>query len=100
MRAQQTILPVLDQRVPADIGQVPAHEREMVIAIRLADRPDSIEGGFVPDMAAKGVARVGGIDDHTAAAQAIDRLTDVAPLRRNRMKLQVDTHESEAMITA
>ena len=43
-------------------------------------------------MAAERVAGIGGVYDHAAAAQSLDGLAHEAPLRRDRMQLQVDTH--------
>src|SRR5579859_7924531 len=43
-------------------------------------------------MAAEGVAGIGRVHDHPAAAQGLDRLAHEAPLRRDRMQLQIDTH--------
>jgi intracellular septation protein len=43
-------------------------------------------------MAAERITRIRGIDDHSPAAQDLDRLAHESPLRRHRMKLQIDTH--------
>jgi intracellular septation protein len=64
----------------------------MVIPIRLPNIADTLQCRFVPDMAAEGVARIRGVDDHPAAAQNLNRLTHETQLRRHRMQLQVDAH--------
>ncbi len=79
--AQQSVLPVLDHRIFADVGKVAAHQREMMITVGLADAADTLEGGLVADVAAERVARVRGVDDHAARAQTLDRLADEAALR-------------------
>jgi intracellular septation protein len=92
MRAQQPVLPVVDHRVLADVRQVPADQREVVIAVRLANVADAFECRLVADVAAERVARIRGVNDDRAAAQCLDRLTHVAALRGDRMQLQVDAH--------
>jgi len=92
MCAQQSVLPILDHGVFADIREVAAHQREMMIAIRLANIADALERRLVADMTAERVAGIGGIDDHCAAAQRLGGLTHVAPLGSYRMQLQVDAH--------
>ena len=100
MRAQQPVLPVLHHRVLADVRQIPAHEREMMVAIGLANGANALERGLVADVTAERIARIRRIDDHAAAAQTLDRLANEAALRGHRMQLQIDTHDSTAMIPA
>jgi len=92
MRTQQTVLPVLDHRILADLGKVAAHQREVMIPIRLPNGADAFERRLVADVAAERIARIRGIDDHSAAAQHVGGLTHEAPLWGHRMQLQVDTH--------
>ncbi len=92
MRAQQPVLPILHQRIFADIGKVAAHQREMMIAVGLANIPNAFERRLVADVAAQCVAGIRGIHDHGAAAQRLHRLADIAPLRRHGMELQIDAH--------
>ena len=71
-----------------------------MMAVGLADVADPLQRGLVADVTAERVARVCRVDDDAAAAQALDRLTNEAPLRGYRMKLQIDTHGFKAMIRA
>ena len=66
----------------------------MMISIRLPDIADALERRLVADMAAERLARIGGIDDHPAAAQDLDGLTHEATLGGHRVQLQVDAHWS------
>ena len=63
-----------------------------MISIGLPNVADALQGGLIADMAAKRITRIGGVNDHPAAAQDLDRLANEASLRRHRMQLQVDTH--------
>ena len=92
MRAQQPILPIVDQRIFADVRQIAAHQREMMVAIRLPNLANPLEGGLVADMTAERIARIRRINDDRSAPQRIHRLPYVAALRRDRMQLQVDAH--------
>jgi len=92
MRAQQSILPVVDQGVFADVGQIAAHQREVMIAVRLANLADPLERSLIADMTAECIAGISRIDDHRAAPQCLHRLANIAALRRDRMQLQIDAH--------
>jgi intracellular septation protein len=92
MRAQQSILPVVDQGVFADVRKVAAYQREVMIAVGLANFADAFECGFVADMTAQRITRISGINQHRAAAQRFHRLADIAALRTDRMQLQIDAH--------
>jgi len=63
-------------------------------AIGVADGANSLQSRLVADVAPERIARVGGIDDHAAAAQAIDRLANEALLGRYGVQLQVNTHDA------
>ena len=70
----------------------------MMVPVGLPDRADALERRLVADVTAKGVAGIRRIDDHPAVAQALGRLANEALLGGHRVKLQVDAHESKAMI--
>ena len=90
--AQQPILPIIDHRVLADVGEIPANQCEMMIPVGLTDFSDAFQRGLIADMTAQCIARIRRIHDHAAAAQDVDRLAYVAQLRGYRMQLQIDTH--------
>jgi intracellular septation protein len=92
MRAQQSILPVVHHGVFADVREITAHQREVMIAVRLANLADALERSLIADMAAERIARIRRINDHPAAPQRLYRLAYVAELRRDRMQLQIDAH--------
>ncbi len=62
-----------------------AHQREMVVAVGLADAPHALERGRIPKVPAEGIAGVGRVGDETAAAHDLGRLADQAQLRGDRM---------------
>lgn len=92
MRTQQAILPIVDHRVLADFGEIAAHQREMMIAVRLANLANPLERRLVADVTTERVAGIGWIDDYRAATQRLHGLTHVAQLGSDRMQVQVDAH--------
>jgi intracellular septation protein len=92
VRAQQPVLPIVHYRVLADIREIPAHQREMMIPVRLTNVADAFERGLVADMTAERITGIGGVHDDPAAAQCFNRLAHIAALRGDRMQLQVDAH--------
>jgi intracellular septation protein len=63
-----------------------------MIAIRLANLADALEGGLIADVTAQRITRIRRINDYRAATQRFDRLSHIAPLWSNRMQLQIDAH--------
>jgi intracellular septation protein len=92
MCTQQPVLPIVEQRVLADLGEVPAHQSEMMVAIGLADGSNTFERRLIADVTSEGVAGIRGVDDHAAAAQRFHGLAHIAPLRGYGMQLQIDAH--------
>jgi intracellular septation protein len=92
MRPQQSILPIVDHGVFADIRKITAHQREVMIAVRLANLSDALECRLVADVTAERIARIRRINDHRTATQRFHRLAYIAALRGNRMQLQIDAH--------
>jgi intracellular septation protein len=92
MRAQQSILPIVDQGVFADVRKVTAHQRKVMIAVRLANLTDALECRLIADMTAERIARISRINDHPAAPQRLHGLAYIAALRRDWMQLQIDAH--------
>ena len=70
-RLEQAELPVVDARVGRDLGQVAAHQRELVVPVEVADATQAIGRVPVVEMAAERVAGIGRIRDHGALAQAL-----------------------------
>src|ERR1700675_2268702 len=85
VRTQQPVLPILDHRILADVGQVPADQSKMMIAVGLTDDADPLQRRLVANVTPKRITGVGGVDDPPAAAQRLDGLAHVAPLRRDGM---------------
>src|ERR1700691_3322608 len=92
MCAQQSILPVVDQGVFADVREVTAHQREVMVAVRLANFTDALERRLIADMTDERIARIRRIDNDRAAPQRFHGLAYIAALRRDRMQLQIDAH--------
>src|SRR5688572_2716604 len=72
-RAEQR---VVDLDELAQLREVPAHQREVVAAVEVADRPDPVEAVLVAQPASERVPRVGRVRDHSVAADDLDYLPD------------------------
>jgi len=83
--AQHPELPVVDPRVGGDLGQVPAHQRELVMAIELADLAQPLGRVLVLQLTAQGIAGVGRIRDDGPLPQAHGDLRQGALLRIHRV---------------
>ena len=64
---QQPELPGLDARVAADLGQIAAHQREVMVAVRGAQAANALQCRGVAHVAAQRIAAVGWIGDQPAA---------------------------------
>ena len=73
----------------ADLAQVAAHQREVMMTVRLADAPHALERVLVADMAAERVAGVGRIGDDPAGAHDLGGAADQPRLRVDRMQFEV-----------
>jgi chemotaxis signal transduction protein len=67
---RKSVLLVVDLGVVGNLGQIAAHQGEMMLVVDLADRPDALHALLVADHAAEGIGRVGRIG-HDPAACAI-----------------------------
>ena len=76
----------------AKLGEVLAHQREMMPVVEAADRPDPRDGVPAADLAAQRVAGVRRVSDHAARPHDVGDLADRAPLRAGRMNLDVPGH--------
>ncbi len=77
---QQAILAVVHPRIGGDLGQVAAHQCEMMALIDAADAADSIQQGSIAGNAGQRVGGVGGQRDEAATAGDLGRLLDQARL--------------------
>jgi intracellular septation protein len=93
---QQPELRRIDARVAGDFRQIPAHQREMVVPIGLADTANALERSLVAKVAAQCVTGIGGVRDHSARAHDLRRTTHQAPLWVYRMQLEVFAHAGAA----
>jgi hypothetical protein len=76
----------------AELGEVLAHQREVVPVIEVPDRPDPGDAVFAAELAAERVARVRRVGDHAARPHDIGDLDDRPPLRVGRMDVVVPGH--------
>ena len=76
----------------AQLGQVAADQREVVLVIQLAQTSDTLDSALVTDLATDGVGRIGWVDHHTAGANDLYGLLDQARLGVFRMNLEELTH--------
>src|SRR6516165_3118718 len=82
-------LPVVELRVAANLGQVAADERQMMLRVDSPQRTNALGSRDVPDAAAERVARIGRICDYAAGASDRGRLPNQATLRVDRMDGEV-----------
>ena len=85
---EQAKLPVRPG-IAADLGQVAAHQREMMVAVGVAQAADALERGRVADVTAERVAAVGRIGDQPAVAQDLRGLADQPRLRILRVQFEI-----------
>ena len=76
----------------AQLGEVLAHQREVVPVIEVPDRPDPRDAVFAAELAPERVAGVRRISDHAACTHDIGDLDDRPPLRVGRMDVEVPGH--------
>ena len=81
MRPQQTVMPVVHVGVFGHFRQVPAHQREVMVLVGLADAADALQRVLVADVAAQGITRVGRVHDDSARTQRLGGLPYEALLR-------------------
>jgi hypothetical protein len=74
------------------LGEVLAHQREVVPVIQAADRPDPGHAVPVAQLAPQRVAGVRRVGDHAARPHGIGDLDDGTMLRVGRMDVEVPDH--------
>src|SRR5262249_45361094 len=85
---EQAVLPIVDACVARDLRQVAADQRELVMAIEVADAPQPIGGSLVVEMAAERIAGISRIRDHRARAQPLSCEIERSLLRIERMEVE------------
>jgi len=80
-RLEHAELPGFHAGVPGDLGEVATHQREMVVAVGVANPPDTVERVLVADVTTERVAGVGRVDDEPAATDDFSGAPDEAQLR-------------------
>src|SRR5262249_24020511 len=76
-----TELPVVELDVATDLGQIAAHQREMVLVVNLPQGTDTLDRRHVVEAAAQRIAGVRGIGDHATGAQDGSGLAHESRLR-------------------
>ncbi len=84
--------PVGDVHELAELGEVTAHQREVVPVIKVADRPDPRDPVPVAQLAAERVARVRRVGDHATLPDDLHRMPDQSRLRVLRVHRKVLGH--------
>src|SRR5437763_16529436 len=77
---QHTELPGLEPCEAADRGEIRAHQREVVMAIRLADAAHAPECGLVADVPAERVTGSGRVGDERSGPHRLHGAADDARL--------------------
>jgi hypothetical protein len=75
-----------------ELGEVLAHQREVVAVVELPDPQDPVAAVAVAELAAEGVAGVGGVGDQRVLAQRLDDLGHHPRLRVDRVDVEVAGH--------
>ena len=92
MGSDKTVRPVVDFRVQTDLGQIAAHQREIMLLPSLPDSANSIHRPLVANMAAKCIARVRRIRNQPAAANRCNDFGDTPGLRICGMNFNQSRH--------
>jgi hypothetical protein len=85
---------VVDVHELAELGEVLAHQREVVPVVEAPDAQDPVPPVAVPDPGPQGVAGVGRVGDQRVVPQRVDDLLEQPLLRVVRMDVQVARHDS------
>ena len=80
-RFDQSIRPVIDSSVGADLGKIAANQREVVFLVRSPNPVDSINCPFVTDVGTQCIARVGRVSDQPAVPNDLDNRRHTTRLR-------------------
>ena len=75
-RLEHAELPGFHLGVLGDLGQVAAHQREMMMAVGVANAPDAIERVLVADVAAERVTRIRRVNDEATVAHDLGGAPD------------------------
>jgi len=89
---QQAIAPVLDVGEGGNLGQVPAHEREIVVLAGLPDLLQASGGLAIAEVPAKRIAGIRGVNDQAVAAEHLHGLLDQAALGIHGMDVKALGH--------
>src|SRR5207237_6054577 len=86
-------LPVIEQRVASDFFQIATDERQMMLVVDRAQRPNALRGDCIADLTAERIARIRRIRDHAARAHDFGRLPHQSRLRIPGMYGKILRHE-------
>jgi len=75
-----------------ELGEVAAHQGEVVLVVELAQLLDPLETVPVAQLDAQGVAGVGRVGDQRVVAEQVDHLGDSPWLRVDRVDVEVAGH--------
>jgi hypothetical protein len=87
---------VVDLDELAELREVPAHEREVVTVVEVADLPDPVQARLVAQLATEREARVRRVRDQPVVPQDPDHLGDRPALRIVRVHVEVLRHARRA----
>jgi hypothetical protein len=76
----------------AELGEVAAHQSEVVLVVETPDPPDAVESLTIAELDPERVAGVRGVGDEPIVAEQLDDLADRARLRIDRMDVVVARH--------
>src|SRR5438477_5809948 len=92
-------LPVVENRVTSDFGEIAAHQGQMMLVVDAAQCANALRRGDIAHTASQRVTRVGGIRDHAACTQNRGRLPQESGLRISRMDRKILRHWDSARAT-
>jgi len=93
--AEQTVNGVIDTRVGAKLGEIPAHEGKIMVVPQPSDLANSIRRFFVAQLTTERVGRVGGIHHNPTLLDDRHCLLDQSGLRRLRVNGKKLTHRAK-----
>lgn len=91
-RFDQAVCPVFDSSINADLRQIRANEREIMILVCLPNSANSVNGSLVTDVAAKCVAGVCRIRDEATSTDNLNDFRDKSLLRVFGMNFYQSRH--------
>src|SRR5712691_5591387 len=86
-------LPIVELGIAPELGQIAAHQRQVVLVIDLSQRANALRGLRIADPATQRITGVRRISDHPATAYDRRGLANQARLRIDGVNRKILSHE-------